>query len=571
MRCWVPIAVVVAGCARPDDASPDACRRADAAEGATVDVTSLPAARDPATVGALRLIRPISTSIVTSRRPTLRWGPMPPGARALVSLCDDPACARTLATLDVDAASARPRDPLRPGPVFWRVRVLQGGGAPWESPTWEFFVRPRELPVDAARCCVTDVNRDGVPDVEGAHLGRATTSTSDFIAPERWSTGVLVSAGGTYGAQVRAPGYARPRPGRPTCRGPELLRYDANSVGLRYVGDVDGDGFGDLADVIRGYWTCGPSTHWSNYVANWIELVGGGADGFSPREGVFGGWAGVQIAPPLLEAGVTGDVDGDGYAEVSVSGPPPPGPGYVNLYAGGTEGVRRIEGILPERWWENWFVPYAFGFDADGDARTDVASLEFDRDWAVRFTVTTGRARTTWSWAGPRFDGPPDGRVERAGDVDGDGYEELATSFTVLAGAPRRVAMLLCGGPSGYSLDRTLPAEAPWYLGGVGSPLFDVNGDGATDRLGGPGDVPTLLYYGGPQGYVRSAPLPHCGGGAPPGAPCGDYRHFSVGDFTRDGYDDLWVWHAPSRTLQVFAGGPGGLSTTPVATIAVAE
>ena len=84
----------------PADVSTDAPEPVDTPAGADASVTVTPGAVDPATVGPLRLIAPLSTSIVTSRRPTLRWGPMPAGAQARVTLCDDSACARTLAAID---------------------------------------------------------------------------------------------------------------------------------------------------------------------------------------------------------------------------------------------------------------------------------------------------------------------------------------------------------------------------------------------------------------------------------------------------------------------------------------
>src|SRR5262249_45205761 len=99
-----------------------------------------------------RLVAPLSTSTVTTRRPTLRWLPAS-GAddAARVELCADRACATVLETLDVAGHAATPTMDLPVGVVFWRVHGVAAGvtGAP-ASATWELFVGPRSTPVDTA-------------------------------------------------------------------------------------------------------------------------------------------------------------------------------------------------------------------------------------------------------------------------------------------------------------------------------------------------------------------------------------------------------------------------------------
>ena len=187
----------------------------DAAQADVIDVVvdDVPdvARVDPAATGPLRLIAPLSTTIVTSRRPTLRWGPTPDGARAHVTLCADPACTRTLAALDATGTSVRPSALLRPGPVFWRVRVTPSTGEVWESPTWEFFVTPHDSPVDTTRCCVVDVNRDGVPDLPSALFagGFAAYGGARVEGDELpWSEGVLTSDAIGYEPSLRRPRIA---------------------------------------------------------------------------------------------------------------------------------------------------------------------------------------------------------------------------------------------------------------------------------------------------------------------------------------------------------------------------
>ncbi len=51
--------------------------------------------------------------------------------------------------------------------------------------------------------------------------------------------------------------------------------------------------------------------------------------------------------------------------------------------------------------------------------------------------------------------------------------------------------------------------------------------------------------------------------------PCGPYRHFSAGDFNRDGHSDLYVWNRDARVLEVFAGGAAGFGDAPIYTAPV--
>src|SRR4051812_34972099 len=68
---------VVDGGGAADAATDGAVDGGDAADVAA-DAREFPRV-DPATVGPMRLIAPLSTTIVTSRRPTLRWRSVPDG------------------------------------------------------------------------------------------------------------------------------------------------------------------------------------------------------------------------------------------------------------------------------------------------------------------------------------------------------------------------------------------------------------------------------------------------------------------------------------------------------------
>lgn len=85
-------------------------------------------------------------------------------------------------------------------------------------------------------------------------------------------------------------------------------------------------------------------------------------------------------------------------------------------------------------------------------------------------------------------------------------------------------SVILLGGPEGYSFARTIPYDLA-TVDGTGGPLFDVNGDGRSDRLVFPNGVPAALYFGSPTGFTFAAALPRC---TRTSRVCGPYWHFSA-------------------------------------------
>lgn len=113
-----------------------------------------------------RLIYPLSTTTVTSRRPMLHWE-LPAGASAVqVDLCATRACSSTIATvmLDGTATNGVPTTDLPKGIVYWRVRAMVGASSGFSS-TWEFNVGARSAATNRSWGTILDVNGDGYADL----------------------------------------------------------------------------------------------------------------------------------------------------------------------------------------------------------------------------------------------------------------------------------------------------------------------------------------------------------------------------------------------------------------------
>ena len=201
------------------DATADAPRALDGGSDATrtdanADMLQLPPS------AALRLIAPLSTSTVTSQRPTLRWSLDPTCDGAHVQICRDRACTREVAGFDVYGGSGAPPSNLPKGVLFWRAYGLDDGAIVrgW-TPTWQFTVGARSAPVDSSWGTTLDVNGDGYADVAVGEPGTGQ---------------VNVYLGGPSGP-----------PSSPSLVLTEASSGSGLGVFIASAGDVNGDGYAD--------------------------------------------------------------------------------------------------------------------------------------------------------------------------------------------------------------------------------------------------------------------------------------------------------------------------------------
>jgi hypothetical protein len=478
---------------------------------------------------APRLVAPMSTASVTSPRPQLRWDMSGVADTATVDLCADRACGQILGTgvVDSSGAAARPDAALPAGVVFWRVRA----GAV-TSATWEFFVgHGSGGAVVSSYGATLDLDGDGVPDVALALASGA----------------VAVYLGGAAGL-ARAP--------------PVIAHPDGAQAGFGYVlaaaGDVNGDGYGDLAVGECERYRSGGQ----------VRVYLGGPSGpllsspetLTSSDGLKGFGCRVTAA---------GDLDGDGYGDVAVARVGDDFSGSLYVFAGGPGGLAKTTTRIdsPDQNPSRLGYSLAGVGDLDGDGYADLVASE------IAVSDLTGHVHVYLGGAGgisnqriltlpsPDPDGLQfGGSVAAAGDVDGDGHPDFVVGAPVVSTAKLDArAHVYRGGAGG------VPANAaPTELDADGSPGFalEVEGGGDVDA-DGRGDVivasssSVTLFSGGSGPGVSVAAM---GQGVNP-------RHVGLaGDLDGDGAADLIV--SDGAGVEKIPGGAKGLDRSRASSVA---
>ena len=265
-------------------------------------------AEDSGAAGAPpRLLAPLSTTYVSSHRPTLTWTGET-GVMHTVEICADRTCTRVVQSVTTDLGRFKPPTPLPLGTYFWRVR-RDDGRPSGTSHTWQFRVRSRHDRTDYYYGYYLDMNGDGLDDALAISGGGQVTALYGS------STGLTRD----QGVMGRPGQYGRVQP----------------------VGDVNGDGYGD---VLFHQWhllcRCG------DYDASEWHIYLGSAERLRDRPIVivdFESLYDLRLASPLS------DINGDGFGDIAI-GQGALLPRSPTMFLGGeSEGRIRAQPLLSQR------------------------------------------------------------------------------------------------------------------------------------------------------------------------------------------------------------------------------
>ncbi|WP_437910961.1 VCBS repeat-containing protein [Sorangium sp. So ce327] len=391
---------------------------------------------------------------------------------------------------------------------YWRVRACSRDSC-------SEFSRARWINVGRARC---DYNADGYDDI--------AISAYSFVAENAiyfYYGAPLEQLGMDDDGLVFSPNG----------------RNDGFGMSLSCAGDVDGDGY---ADALTG-----ATYHDKAYIYR-----GGGGDRFRADYETLEGISALgELGPYVASAG---DVNGDGFGDVLVSGTGFSEP-TAYVYLGGSAA---LDGPIALEFGQSVESAGSVGTmvssagDVNGDGFSDVMVLFYSSDGDVvriyhgnpgKGFDTTPKVELVDPSGGSRFARS----LDAAGDVNGDGFGDV-----ILGSYETSHAYLYLGGPQGLSSapDVTLAGDDAFGItvAGVG----DLNNDGFDDFAVADRSPKVLVYLGGNESELdepdtaiyRDAIEDRTG-----------QRLGSPGDINGDGYSDLTIAITEENIVYLYLGG----------------
>ena len=427
----------------------------------------------------IRLRAPLSGSVSASRQPVFAFTP---ARDARIDICYDRACAHVLESLAGRDGEAQPETPLPAGTFFWRAVTRKQTSA-----TWQLVIPSRESGLTTVSATVPDYNGDGLADVA---IG----------APAAGTGSVPVFFGAFFGPDF-TPSLT-------------LTGGDAFGRGVAAVGDLDGDGFVELA-VASG---SNPGS---------VTIYNGGAAGPSMGITLLPGSVTADFGATMASAG---DVNGDGYGDVVVGGRE-----VAQVFFGGASCAAATAAFaLASAAGSDATVVQGHG-DVNGDGAPDIYV-------GGVFYLGNGSGFVAQANFTPGLIGG------FAGDNDGDGLMDFAANQAVLPGTP-----------AGIDPNQFLFIQAGEF---VIESAGDVDGDGYADvvsSIGHPGQTERERVYFGQSTACGStncrtfSPLIVAGRDVSGG----NLRAIiaAAGDVNGDGGDDIVVATPENGRVYVYLGG----------------
>ncbi len=427
------------------------------------------------TIGTPRPLAPLSTSTATSHSPTLHWALPSHADGAQVQLCSDRALTSNCQTFTAMGSSGKPPMSLSAGVYFWRVAGALGGNVGTSfSPVWELLVGSANPPVDTSWGSNQDLNGDGLADMV---LNNSSTSQVNVY----------------LGTPMM--GLTTAKTGQSLSTNPPIQVNGS----LMNAGDVNGDGFPDLL-VLTTDSSGSPI----------LDLyLGGGSTGIQSTTPASTLSLGTMTSvTPFSSAG---DVNGDGYADVLIG--IQTSTGDASLYLGSASGLSAMPLLLKAPMGAmNFGVSVASAGDVNGDGYGDFlvgtttahAYLYLgSSSWS---TMVSSPVQLTYS--NPPMSNGFNPAVAGVGDINGDGYADMALSFSDLT--TMKGAVVLYPGGANISVNSppmqgpvlAPPGSDPADFGSVVSSGADVNGDGQADFLiGAASQNIAYLAFGNPNAF----------------------------------------------------------------------
>ncbi|UCE06400.1 MAG: FG-GAP repeat protein [bacterium] len=317
------------------------------------------------------------------------------------------------------------------------------------------------------------------------------------------------------------------------------------------AGDVNGDGYNDIIIGARGNSAAGD-------YAGRAYIYLGGAKMDNIADVIFTGIkAGDELGTKVAGAG---DINGDGYDDVIIKGDYRlKHVGQIYVYFGGSEMDNIVDVVLTGEAMGDKFGDIASAGDVNCDGYSDiiVAGVLADRAYVylggarmdnvvdVTFTGITA----SWPWLAT---------VAGAGDVNGDGFDDVIVGAMLAAEAYGQAYIYLGGTSMDNVADVTLAGTvANELFGGSVSSAGDMNGDGYDDVI-----VGTYQQYFYPKGSaylflggVSMDSVADVKFIAPSEIPFFGTPSVLGGDVNGDGYSDVIVSGWYYGPVKVYFGG----------------